>query len=103
MKLTSALLLCLFSTAFASTPTVSIYGVPHVLVSKDKRTGEEFDSDNGYCVLRGFKYSAGAGSRNMMEGPYVVLDAKGAVVKTYPVSEDNLVNLRVLVDIWCEN
>lgn len=82
-------------------PIAVVDGVEHVVVSKDRSTGEQFESARGFCALMGYTSGHSSMSQACEEGPYAVLDGQGRLVKTYPKDQSIACNLSTIVSLDC--
>lgn len=89
------------SFAFANNyPTVEINGVAHYLVNEDESTGEEWWSEDGYCVKKGFEWAATSSAQILASlSPLVAMNDEGNVEKTFSTNNGNL---WVITSLVCE-
>ncbi len=87
--------------AFANNyPTLDINGTEHYLVNEDEATGEEWWSEDGYCVKNGFEWAGSSLSQPVGNiAPLVAMDDEGNIKKVFPT---NTGNLWVVTSVTCE-
>ena len=102
LKLLIASLIFIPTTAvFANDyPTIDVDDVAHYLVVEDEATGDEWWTDDGYCVKKGFEWASESMSTLSSElAPLVAMDEDGSIVKTY---DSNNGKLWVVATVECE-
>jgi GTP cyclohydrolase II len=107
-RLILSLTLLLTSAAFADVDYGFVCFGPSkdncsVLVEKDKDTGEYFPTAKGACRLLGHSGVASTAAQNGIEGPYVILDSEGKVIKSFSKSDDYVYRFRVITRLVCKN
>lgn len=81
-------------------PTFDINGVEHYLVNEDEASGQEWWSEDGYCVENGFEWAANSFSQLIGDvEPLVAMDDQGNIRRVF---KKNTGNLWVITSVTCE-
>jgi hypothetical protein len=98
--LISALMLMGLPSAWAL-PTVKVNNVDHYLADYDEATNRWFESANGYCVTKGFRYANSSIGTPMDVKPIAELDGNGRVIRTFPDYQNG--KIWVVQSVSCGN
>jgi hypothetical protein len=74
-----------------------------VLIEKDRETGEVFSSAKGACIGLGHSGLSWSQGQNGIEGPYIIVNSEGKIVKTYPKDPSYVYRFRVITRLVCRD